>query len=218
MDIMAKPNTLNANRLLVFIIFFLFISLAIVTVLYYRLVNEAATDEKLLSQVSRLILLPVEKPIIITLNPDNLADFKLRFPDFYKQAIPGDKLFNYPDRALLYRMKEGKIINIFASGNGIFRVDKVTNPLLISFRYNPGAEDRAFTLKSELEKTLSSGYKITEVQKSPAGYKNDVIYLVNKDKKDLVQSFAKMIGDSPVLETLEKNETPVDADLIVAFK
>lgn len=218
MDIMAKTNLSKINRLLVFVILILLVFLAVVTVLYFRTINETATDEKILAQVSHLISLPDEKPTIITLNKDNLVDLKLRSPDFYKEAVPGDKLLEYPDRALLYRMKDKKIINIYASGNGIFHVDKVANPLLISFRYNEGVQERAFTLKSELEKQLPSTYKIIEMKKSPANYKNDVIYLVNKEKKDLAGAFAKMIGNSPILETLEKNEILTEADLIVAFK
>lgn len=184
---------------------------------YAHLKNQinGPSGDNVVQKLSKVMVLPDESPKITPITDIN--SYKISWPDFYQAAQPGDILIQYQNSSFLYDPIKNKILN-FAS-YGTFNKSKPTDVLHISFRFNGNELYRALFLKRQIEEDgWNSAYQITEVVLSKALYKNDVIYLVNSRKKDLALQFAKTIGDSPIIEKLEPNEAPTDADIIVSFK
>lgn len=189
----------------------------ITLVLYLKLSfqTKGPTADEVTQNLSKIILLPAEKPQITLLT--DVEFYKTSWPDFYKDAQPGNLLIRYQNSSLLYDPAKRKILNV--ASYGVFNKPIPVAILRISFRFNGNEQYRALFLKRQIEEDQgNSAYKITEVALSNVRYKDDVIYLVNSQKKDLAIAFAKAIGDSPVIEKLEPNEGPTDADIIVAFR
>lgn len=120
----------------------------------------------------------------------------------------GDKLIAYKQLLILYNEKANKIKNVQTFG---------TKPLTVALRYNGNEEARAKDLKTQME-AASPNYKIVEVAKSKATYTLDVIYVVNPAKRGDAITLGQGLGGSPVVTELAKNESPTDADLIIAFR
>ncbi len=172
-------------------------------------------SQEILQKLSQLMVLPKDKPQIQTLTDVQLT--KETWPDFYKVAQAGDLVIQYPNATLLYNPAKNKIINFTA--NGVFNRPKPAQVLTMALRYDGNEQYRALFLKRQIEEDMgNSAYQITEVSQSKATYKDDVIYVVNPNKKDLVAQFAKAIGNSPIVNTPDPNEAPTTADIIVAFK
>lgn len=184
---------------------------------YVRIKNQVngPSADKILQKLANVMVLPDETPKITPLT--DVSIYKTNWPDFYKDAEPGDILIQYQNSSLLYNPTSGKILNIGV--NGILNKPKPKNVLIVAFRYNGNEQYRALWLKRQVEEDLgNSGYQVVEVAPSKATYKEDAVYLVNPEKKDLATQFAKVIGNSPMLEKLEPNEATTTADVIVAFR
>lgn len=170
-------------------------------------------DDEIIKKVGTLMILPDEKPQVISV--EALQD-KLTHPDFYKDSKGGEKLLIFGDRSILYDPKSNKILNIFSTG--IFNRIKQDRPFHIALRYVDDHDQyRAQLLRIRIEAT-NSLFQIVDVSSSKIRYKKEVIYLVNKDRKNEAEQLAKLIGDSPIIEKLEPNEDIINVDAIIAFK
>lgn len=184
---------------------------------FLRLQN-VMTDEEIVVRVGGLMMLPQEKPQVISLDdPVRLAQMKDFYGDFYQTATSGDKLLQYNGRAVLYRPRVNKVLNVVASRNGVFNVEIATQTLLISLRFNEGDAARVYSFKNQIDR-FDAKYQVIEADVSRVKYKNDVIYVVRPEKMELIKKFAQLIGDSPIVEALEIGEDPTQADIIVSFR
>lgn len=170
---------------------------------------------KIVAKVGRHMVLPEEQPKIIEVT--DLAS-KSNSPDFLKDAKLGDQILEYKNGAVLFDPKSGKILNVFTRGalnRGEFK------PLTIAIRYNGGTKDqtpeRVIQFKDDIVRNLPE-ISVMEMGMSGAKYQGDVIYLVNKSRKEDAVRFAELVGGSPVLEVLEPGETITNADIIVSFR
>lgn len=182
---------------------------------YYQEIQSKKGKEKIdpvLSQVGTMMVLPSEAPQITTI--ENVEQALARDTRFFKDAKPGDKLIAYPYLLLLYDPKAKKIVNVQTLPHP---PPTPTQPLRVALRYNGNEAPRVQNFKIQLEQA-SPNYQITEVVTSKATYDADVIYLVKKERRDDTMLFAQAIGDSPVIDKLEPNESPTEADVIVAFR
>lgn len=192
----------------------LLIALATLGFFYYREIQSKKGKENIdpvLSEVSKLMMLPSEAPQITTI--DNAERARQRDATFFKNANVGNKLLAYQYLVVLYDPKAKKIVNVQTFPPP---PPTPTQPLRIALRYNGNEEQRAKNLKKQLE-AASPLYIIIEVVKSKATYKNDVLYLINPARRQDISAFAQTIGDSPIMDKPEPNEKATDADLIVAF-
>ncbi len=176
-------------------------------------------DEEIIRRAGKLMALPSDPPMVIPMEAgERLAQLKERWPDFYQNATSGDRLLQFQGRAVLYRPKENKIMNIQASRNGVFLVEKIERPLLIEIRYVAGEEGRAYQFAREIEENAPAQFQIIAVRQSNVPYEGDVMYEVNPLEHARIDRFATLIGGSPVLDRLEPREAPTEADAIVAFR
>lgn len=172
-------------------------------------------SQEVLRNLSRIMVLPSGTPHIQPIS--DTALYKTAWPDLYHDVEPGEILIQYPHSSLIYDPAQGKIINIAV--DGIFDRPKPAQVLTMAFRYNGNERYRALFLKRQVEEDMGdSSYQITEVSPSKVAYKDDVIYVLNPKKQDLITQFAKAIGNSPVIDTPDPKEAPTTADSIVAFK
>ena len=195
----------------------LLFALFVVGGLYLKTLKEKAAIEKAeditVSQVSKLMLLPEEKPQITTV--ENVEKAKERDFNFFKNVKVGDKLLAYQNLVVLFDPKANKILNVQTPSAPT--PAPPAQPLRISFRYNGNEEERARTLKAQIE-AISPNIQVTEVSKSKVNYKTDVIFLVNKNKKEDALRFAQILGGSPLIPDLDPNEASTEADVVVAFR
>jgi len=69
-----------------------------------------AKNQKIVEDVRAIILVPEEDPTIATVvDPDKLRE---QNAVFYENAAADDVLLIYPDKAIIYREREGRIINV----------------------------------------------------------------------------------------------------------
>lgn len=177
-------------------------------------INGPSVDN-VVQKLSKVMVLPDETPKIIPLRDIQLL--KTNWPDLYHNAQPNSILIQYQNSSVLFDPEKNKILNIISYG--VFNKPKPAEILRISFRYDGNELYRALYLKRQIEENqLNSAYQITEVIPSRVLYKDDVIYLVNKEKKGMAIQFSKAIGNSPLVEKEEPNEASTEADIIVAFK
>lgn len=193
----------------------LFIALVTLSFFYYQEIQSKKGKkiiDPILTEVGKIMILPSETPKITTIS--NVEQALARDAQFFKDVKTGDKLIAYPYLLVLFDPKTKKIVNVQT-----FPPPPPTPslPLRISFRYNGNEEERAQNLKKQLE-TVSAMYQIIEVVKSKAVYKDDVAYLINPARKQDISTFIQAIGNSPIINKLEPNETSTDADVIVAFR
>jgi len=67
------------------------------------------SDEDLLARLAEMMAMPEDKPVIYTVKDvETLAASK----PFYKNAVNGDKMLLFRDRAILFRPSEGRMINV----------------------------------------------------------------------------------------------------------
>ncbi len=76
--------------------------------------NNQLTDKQvasLMKKVSKLIIVPDEKPVVATILDANALSAE---QDFYKGSQNGDRLFVFPTakRALIYREKTNQLVNV----------------------------------------------------------------------------------------------------------
>lgn len=182
---------------------------------YYQGIQSKKGKEKIdpiLAEMGRMMILPSETPNITTIDDADRA--RERDARFFKDAKPGDKLIAYTYLLLLYDPKAKKIVNVQTFPHP---PPTPTQPLRVALRYNGNEAPRVQNFKIQLEQA-SPNYQIAEVVISKATYDADVIYLVKKERRDDAMLFAQAIGDSPVIDKLEPNESPTEADIIVAFR
>jgi hypothetical protein len=68
------------------------------------------SNQRIVDKVMQLILVPDEEPTLATIvNVDNLRKAN---PDFYKDAVNGDQLVIYSNKAIIYREDDDIIINV----------------------------------------------------------------------------------------------------------
>lgn len=194
------------------------VSFAVVLFQYVQMKKQVSgpDSQEILQKLSHLMVLPSGKPDIRPIT--DMALIKEQWPDFYTDVRPGDILVQYPTSAILYDPEKQKILNVFT--NGILnKPHNPTNVLKIAVRFNGNDQYRALFFKRQVEEDMgNSAYQVIEVSQSNAIYTDDVIYVVNPKKQELVSRFAKTIGNSPVVATPDKNEAPTNADIIVSFK
>lgn len=157
--------------------------------------------EAIIQQVSRLILLPSEQePVIATIqNAEVLASQQA----FYQSAVDGDKLLVYPQKALIYRPTENKLINV---GPVYFN----TQPLSVDIRNASQTADLAEAAQEKL--SASKGYTVlsTSIPVQGSYLDNTIVNLTGKDVSVLVQEFG-----ADVLTELPSGETESEADVVL---
>lgn len=174
--------------------------------------KEKNVPDPVLSRIRSFMDLPQETPQIVSL--DTVEEAKKKDPEFFKNAVVGDKMISFPYLRILYSPKTKKIVNIVTLPTPF---PTPSQPLRIMMRYNADELSRAKTLKSQLEQA-SPNLIVLGVEKSSVLYTGDIIYLVNPAKKDDALRFSQMVGGSKVVETPEKEEAPTEADVILAFR
>ena len=182
--------------------------------LIYQKPAKTGDDMSLIGELGKIINLS-EKPQITTIT--DFTDVKINNPDFFKDVKTGYKILQFTNGSILYDPYSNKIVNI--SGNGVLFREKI-KPMKVALRFNDNESGQVkqgvLKFKSNFAKSFPQ-ISFTEVSPSKATYDADVIYLVNKNRKADAIRLAGFIGDSPLLENLEPNEAPTDADVIVAF-
>ncbi len=170
--------------------------------------------DPVVAKLGKIIALPENEQAQVT-TIENAEAAKQRDAAFFAAATVGDRLIAYKQLLILYDMKAGKIKNIQTFGTRA--APGPTKTLTVVLRYNGNEEARAKDLKAQME-AASPNYKIVEVVKSKATYPLDVIYVVNPARRDDAITLGQGLGGSPVVGELAADETPTDADLIVAFR
>ncbi len=173
-----------------------------------------AKADPVIVKLSKILTLPENEQAQVT-TIENVEAAKQRDAAFFAGAAKGDRLIAYKQLLILYDMKAGKIKNIQTFGTRA--APGPTKTLTVVLRYNGNEEARAKDLKAQME-AASPNYKIVEVVKSKATYPLDVIYVVNPARRDDAITLGQGLGGSPVVGELAADETPTDADLIVAFR
>ena len=175
--------------------------------------QKEAENKDPMNELGKIIDLSSEKPSITII--DNLSSLNTYNPDFIKNAKIGYKIFRFKNGAILYDPTSKKIVNAF-SGGALFKEE--IKPLKVALRYNGSdtEKQRVMLFKQNLVQALPQ-ITFTEITQSQATYPGDVLYLVNKSRKDDVMRLDENIGGGQVLENLEPLESPTDADVIIAF-
>jgi len=75
--------------------------------------REINTDEDLLARLQQIMVLPMDRPTIATVKD---LEKMIERTAFLKNAVNGDKMLMFRDRAILFRPSEDKIINMVGSG------------------------------------------------------------------------------------------------------
>lgn len=73
--------------------------------------GKASQATKVISQVEKVLLVPDRSdPTVIEVS--DVARLKKNNPEFYQNVEQGDYLLMYSDKAVIYRQKQNKIINV----------------------------------------------------------------------------------------------------------
>lgn len=172
-------------------------------------------DINLLGELEKIMYVN-EKPQVTTIT--DMEKEKTNNPDFLKDGKDGFKILQFASGAILYDPYQNKIVNISANG-ALFR-EKI-KPIKVALRYNDNesgqVKETVLQFKSEVSKNFPQ-ITFVETSTSKATYTEDVIYLVNKDRKADAVRLAGYIGNSPLLENLEPDESTTNADIIIAFR
>lgn len=157
--------------------------------------------EAIIQQVSRLILLPSEQePVIATIqNAEVLASQQA----FYQDAANGDKLLVYPQKALIYRPDENKLINV---GPVYFN----TQPLSVDIRNASQTADLAEAAQEKLSNSKSYTVLDTSIPVQGSYLDNTIVNLTGKDVSVLAQEF-----EADVVTELPSGETESEADVVL---
>src|SRR3990167_998620 len=153
----------------------LLVALVTLGYFYYQEIQskkgKAGTDP-VLAEVGRMMILPPEAPQITTI--EDVEQALAKDARFFKDTKSGNKLIIYQYLQILFDPKAKKIVNVQTFPHP---PPTPSVPLQISFRYNGNEEERAQTLKKQLE-AESPMYQIVEVIRSKAIYKGDVMYII----------------------------------------
>lgn len=194
----------------------LIIAVGVLTYLYIqaRQGQALSVPDPVVAKLGKIMALPENEQAQVT-TIENVEAARSRDAAFFAAAAVGDKLIAYKQLLILYDEKAGKIKNVQTFGTQ--PPPGPTKTLTVALRYNGNEEARAKDLKTQME-AASPNYKIVEVAKSKATYPLDVIYVINPARRDDAIALGQGLGGSPVVAELAKNESPTDADLIIAFR
>lgn len=121
----VSRRKLKKGNLIILLLIIVFISASIFAYLRFDKLNSELNEYKALSnsgeieqemvrqvldKVGELILLPDETPTVAAIT--NTSGLKKGNPSFYKNAIDGDILIIFTDKAILYRESDNIIVNV----------------------------------------------------------------------------------------------------------
>ncbi len=166
----------------------------------------ATSTEEVLAAVGKLILLPTEQPNLAIID-DSVSDLKAKEP-FFKDALPGDRILVYSERAIIYRPSQNIIINV-----GPISVVKTADnqePWTIEIRNGSKVKGAASKMADSL-KTDS----LFQVQAAANAFNDNYQgnQLVNFSGKDVTEIAKKF--NATVLTELPTDEATSTATLIL---
>lgn len=166
----------------------------------------ATSTEDVIAAVGKLIILPAGQPEMAIID-DTVDTMKISEP-FLKDAIPGDRILVYPDRAIIYRPRQNIIVNV--SSVSIVKTADTGESWTIEIR-NGSQVKGAATKMAESLKTDS----LFQVQAAANAFKDDyqgnqIINFSAKDASELAKKF-----NATVLTELPKDEATSSADIIL---
>lgn len=173
-----------------------------------------SVPDPVVAKLGKIMALPENEQAQVT-TIENAQAARERDAAFFATAAVGDRIIAYKQLLILYDEKANKIKNIQTFGTQ--PPPGPTKTLTVALHYNGNEEARAKDLKIQME-AASPNYKIVEVAKSKATYPLDVIYVVNPARRDDAIALGQGLGGSPVVTELAQNESPTEADIIVAFR
>lgn len=157
--------------------------------------------EKIIQQVGKLILLPVEQePVIATIQN---AEALVNQQAFYHDTKDGDKLLVYSQKAIIYRESENKLINV-----GPVYFDN--EPLSLDIRNGSRVAGLAFQTEEYLAE--NEIYEIISTTIPVKGYYEGNI-VVNLGKKDV--SVLAMGLNAEIITEFPAGEAESEADVII---
>ena len=167
--------------------------------------------DKVVEAVGKLIVLPTDQQPTVATIQDVVALAKEQ--PFFNGAENGDKLLFYQDKAIIYSVKNNKLVNVGPvynqSGQAVKPVENLTNKLTVDVRN--GSERWARTHYGD-GLTAKGLYQIKEVTNAiKSSYPKTV--LVNLTNKD-VSALEKALGVKSV-KALPEGEAPSQADALI---
>ncbi len=173
----------------------------------YQTQKQKAADEKVLNELKEIMELPDDiMPIMAVINdPDLLREQQ---PEFFKNAKAGDRLIIYPDKAIIYNAKEGKIRNVGPVNFGQGAIGTV--PFAI---YNGSGDE---TKLAEFEEKLKNTFNNAEVKvkENAAGQYDQTLVIDLKGDNPEIQKIADSLG-AQVGELPEGEKKPEGAAVLV---
>lgn len=168
--------------------------------------------EEVVAAVGKLIVLPAnQQPTLATIQ-DVAALAKEQ--SFFNGAENGDKLLLYPDKAIIYSVKTGKLVNVGPvynqGGQTTKQVENLSNKLMVDVRNGSEKVGLGRTLADSLiSKGLCQIKEVTNAVKTSYS-KTILVNLTNKD----VSVLEKELGVKAV-GVLPEGEAPSQADVLI---
>ncbi len=165
----------------------------------------SANDQKILSELGEIMLLPKDITPTMAVVTDVLALRKIQ-PDFFANAKNGDRMIFYPDQTILFDADAGKIIKV-----GVVEKTKPVN-----FAVYNGTSDESAT--AEMEKTLKAAFNNAAViiKENAAGdYKKTLVVDLLGNNPEIEQIAEAIGGEVAPLPEGEKKPEEVAVLVIV---
>lgn len=168
--------------------------------------------DKVVEAVGKLIILPTDQQPTVATIQDVVALAKEQ--PFFNGAENGDKLLFYPDKAIIYSVKNDKLVNVgpvYNQGGQIAKpAENLTNKLTVDVRNGSEKVGAGRILADGLTaKGLSQIKEVTNAVKT--SYPKTV--LVNLTNKD-VSALEKALGVKAV-KAMPEGEAPSAADVLI---
>jgi|GEM_PF-2855556 len=165
------------------------------------------TAEDVVAAVAKLMILPSTKPSLAIIDK-SVEQIKLTEP-FFKDAVPGDRILVYPDRAIIYRPSRNVIVNV-----GPISVIKNTaeEKQTWSIEIRNGSQTKGAAKKLADTLTDDKMYQIEQATNAAnADYQgNQILNFSNRDIKELADKF-----EANIITSLPADEATSTAEVLL---